>query len=141
MTILRGQIIGPPADSVRPENHARPTKEIEPHSRIRITVQDVSLMDAPSVQIACQEILTGPSGLSFPIAFEIPYDPLQIQGRHTYSVSARVTARGGAIGGCHANQEGEDEVLTWITMTRHTAAFQPSGMAPEGPVTIDVERV
>ncbi|KAF9977213.1 hypothetical protein BGZ73_006686 [Actinomortierella ambigua] len=147
-TVLQGLIVGPPADSVRPENHAQLNVGIEPNSRIRVTLQDVSMMDAPSVEIGSQEIFTGPYIAPFPIVFQIPYNPTRLQGLphyHTYSVSARVTTTTAAKEDrSQVSVEGDvddDGVLTWITMTQHTVEFQPPEMTPLGSVTIDVERV
>ncbi|KAG0235679.1 hypothetical protein BGW42_004918 [Actinomortierella wolfii] len=142
LAVLKGHIYGPPPDSVRPENHTgRPNTGIEPYSRIRITLEDVSLMDAPSVPVASQELLTGSRGLIFPIDFHIDYDPELLKDHHTYSISARVTACGGGLTGYREGVDSDDEPLTWITMTRHTVDFVHPAMTPLGSVTIHVERV
>ncbi len=55
---------------------------------LQVTLEDVSLADAPAVVIAThtEENLGAP-----PYAFSLAYDPARIDARHTYSVRARVT--------------------------------------------------
>ncbi|MGI2820026.1 YbaY family lipoprotein [Vibrio fluvialis] len=59
---------------------------------VTVTLQDVSLMDAPAKVIATQTFET--KGKQVPFAFELTYDSAQIDARHTYSVSARIELNG-----------------------------------------------
>jgi len=61
---------------------------LRPGSTFDAYLEDVSRADAVAIVIGQIRIedLTGP-----PIAFEIPYDPQQIDERFTYSVRARIT--------------------------------------------------
>ncbi|WP_081454187.1 YbaY family lipoprotein [Vibrio furnissii] len=59
---------------------------------VTVTLQDVSLMDAPAKVIATQTFET--KGKQVPFAFELAYDSAQIDARHTYSVSARIELNG-----------------------------------------------
>jgi len=72
-------------------------------SRLIVTVSDVSLMDAPSVTIAQTEIKT--EGRQVPLAFSLSYDPVRIEPRRSYAVSARIL-------------DGQGQ-LAWITDTRN----------------------
>jgi putative lipoprotein len=56
---------------------------------IEVTLADVSLADAPAKVISTQKIEAG--GKQPPFAYELAYDPAQIDPKHTYSVSARIT--------------------------------------------------
>lgn len=62
---------------------------LPPTAVIEVTLQDVSLADAPAKTISTQKIEAG--GKQPPFAYELVYDPAQIDPRNTYSVSARIT--------------------------------------------------
>lgn len=72
-------------------------------SRLIVTINDVSLADAPSVTIAQTEKKT--EGEQVPLAFSLTYDPGRIEPRRSYAVSARIL-------------DGQGQ-LAWITDTRH----------------------
>lgn len=57
----------------------------------KATLEDVSLMDAPSVTLG--EVVISPAG-QIPIAFEIKYNENDIKKGHRYSVRARITVDG-----------------------------------------------
>ncbi|MEH0666316.1 YbaY family lipoprotein [Vibrio scophthalmi] len=59
---------------------------------VTVTLQDVSLADAPAKVIAKQQFSA--DGAQVPFTFELSYDPSQIDARHTYSVSARIEVDG-----------------------------------------------
>jgi putative lipoprotein len=65
---------------------------LPPTAVIEVTLQDVSLADAPAKVISTQTIEAG--GQQPPFAYELAYDPAQIDPRNTYSVSARITEGG-----------------------------------------------
>jgi putative lipoprotein len=62
---------------------------LPPTAMIEVTLQDISLADAPAKVISTQQIEAG--GRQPPFAYELAYDPAQIDPRNTYSVSARIT--------------------------------------------------
>ena len=62
---------------------------LPPTAMIEVTLQDISLADAPAKVISTQKIEAG--GQQPPFAYELVYDPAQIDPRNTYSVSARIT--------------------------------------------------
>jgi putative lipoprotein len=55
---------------------------------IEVTLQDISLADAPAKVISTQKIEAG--GKQPPFAYELKYDPAQIDPKNTYSISARI---------------------------------------------------
>ena len=56
----------------------------------RVTLQDVSLEDAPAKKIAEQVIK---DLKKFPIPFEVEYDPALIEKGHTYAVQVRIETK------------------------------------------------
>src|SRR6516162_2634860 len=56
----------------------------------RVTLQDVSLEDAPAKKIGEQVIK---DLKKFPIKFEVEYDPAVIEKGHTYAVQVRIETR------------------------------------------------
>jgi putative lipoprotein len=62
---------------------------LPPTAVIEVTLQDVSLADAPAKVISTQRIEAG--GKQPPFPYELSYDPAQIDPRLIYSVSARIT--------------------------------------------------
>ncbi len=62
---------------------------LSPAAVIEVTLADVSRADAPAIVISTQRIEAG--GKQPPFAYELSYDPVQIDPKHTYSVSARIT--------------------------------------------------
>ena len=86
---------------------------LPPDSRVIVTISDVSLMDAPSVTIAQNQIST--AGQQVPISFAVSYDRARIQPGRTYAVSARILDRRGQ--------------LIWITDTRNP--LPPPGQSME----------
>jgi uncharacterized lipoprotein YbaY len=59
---------------------------------LSVTLQDVSVADAPAMVLSSQTIEL--TDQDFPIPFELPYDLGSIVENHTYSVAARVEAGG-----------------------------------------------
>jgi putative lipoprotein len=86
---------------------------LPPDSRVVVTISDVSLMDAPSVTIAQNQINT--AGQQVPISFAVSYDRARIQPGRSYAVSARILDRRGQ--------------LIWITDTRNP--LPPPGQSIE----------
>jgi putative lipoprotein len=67
---------------------------LTPDSRLELALQDVSLADAAATTIATT-VIDNPG--QSPIAFTIEYPAGEIDGRHTYSISAKVLDRGKLI--------------------------------------------
>ncbi|PJI88249.1 hypothetical protein DAH55_16665 [Sphingomonas koreensis] len=86
---------------------------LPPDSRVIVTISDVSLMDAPSVTIAQNQITT--AGQQVPISFAVSYDRARIQPGRTYAVSARILDKRGQ--------------LAWITDTQNP--LPPPGQSIE----------
>lgn len=61
---------------------------LPPDAVVIVQIQDISLADAPATVIGEQIIQT--DGAQVPFAFEIPYDPAEIEARRTYSLAARI---------------------------------------------------
>jgi uncharacterized lipoprotein YbaY len=67
---------------------------LPPDATVVVKLVDVSRADAPAVVLAEQKIV--PEG-SVPVAFELEYDPAQIDERMSYAVQARIEAGGGLM--------------------------------------------
>ena len=80
---------------------------LPPSAEIEVRIDDVSLADAPSRTIARQAF--GSDGQQVPIAFLLRFDRKQIDPKHSYAVSARIT--------------GDDGKLMFITDTRNSVTF------------------
>ncbi|CAK7064678.1 YbaY family lipoprotein [Saezia sanguinis] len=61
-------------------------------AQLTVSLNDVSLADAPAKVLSRQEINT--AGKQVPISFTLTYDPTQVQANHTYSISARIEQQG-----------------------------------------------
>ena len=57
----------------------------------RVTLQDVSLADAPAKKVG-ERVIKGLK--KFPIPFEVDYDPTAIVKGHTYAVQVRIETKG-----------------------------------------------
>lgn len=64
---------------------------LPPQAVLSVTLQDVSLADAPAIELARQQ---GPVSGQVPLPFHLDYNPQQIDPRHRYSVSARIELDG-----------------------------------------------
>lgn len=64
---------------------------LPPAATLSVSLQDVSLMDAPAVTLANQ---AGPVKGNVPLPFHLTYDPTQIKAGHRYAVSARIELDG-----------------------------------------------
>lgn len=76
--------------TVTPE--APPVSELPAGATLSVTLQDVSVADAPAMVLSSQTIEL--TDQDFPIPFELPYELGSIVDNHTYSVAARVQAGG-----------------------------------------------
>ena len=64
---------------------------LPPSATLSVTLQDVSLADAPAVVLDEQK---GPVKGQVPLPFHLSYDPAQVKPGHRYSVSARIEVNG-----------------------------------------------
>jgi putative lipoprotein len=64
---------------------------LPPSATLSVSLQDVSLADAPAVVLARQ---SGPVNAQVPLPFHLQYDPEQLQPGHRYAVSARIESDG-----------------------------------------------
>ena len=64
---------------------------LTPNAAVEIKLQDVSRADAPAVTMG-EQIIENPGQV--PIAFEIEYDPADIDDRFTYAIGVRITESG-----------------------------------------------
>ena len=65
------------------------------NATLTVTLEDVSLADAPSKVLSTQTIEL--AGETFPVAFELPYGLGDIAETNTYRVAARVTSGGDVL--------------------------------------------
>ncbi|SDU00920.1 MULTISPECIES: YbaY family lipoprotein [Pseudomonas fluorescens group] len=93
---------------------------LPPSATLSLSLQDVSLADAPAVVLAQQK---GPIEGQVPLPFHLSYDPAQVKPGHRYSVSARIEVNG---------------ELMFITTENH--AVQLDGNDPQ-PLKIRVDAV
>ncbi|MCQ6258949.1 YbaY family lipoprotein [Pseudomonas sp. Q11] len=90
---------------------------LPPTAVLSVSLQDVSLADAPAVVLDEQ---SGPVKGQVPLPFHLSYDPAQVKPGHRYAVSARIEA---------------DGQLMFITTEQHTV--QLDGKDPQ-PLKIRV---
>ena len=91
---------------------------LPPSATLSVSLQDVSLADAPAVVLDEQK---GPVKGQVPLPFHLSYDPAQVKPGHRYSVSARIEVNG---------------ELMFITTENH--AVQLDGKDPQ-PLKIRVD--
>jgi putative lipoprotein len=93
---------------------------LPPTATLSVSLQDVSLADAPAVVLDEQK---GQVNGQVPLPFHLSYDPAQVKPGHRYSVSARIEV---------------DGKLLFITTEHH--AVQLDGKDP-APLKIRVDAV
>jgi putative lipoprotein len=64
---------------------------LPPTAQVTVSLQDVSLADAPAVDLAQQQLKLG---RQVPLAFHLDYDRNQVQTGHAYALSARIEDNG-----------------------------------------------
>lgn len=85
---------------------------LPPAAILSVSLQDVSLADAPAVTLAEQK---GPVNGQVPLPFHLSYDPAQVKPGHSYSVSARIEL---------------DGKLMFITTERHSVQLNGQDSQP-----------
>jgi putative lipoprotein len=113
----------PPAEqpvSVTGNITYRERMALPPTAQVEVTLADVSLMDAPSKTIAQQSFTA--DGRQVPFAFSLTIDQRQLDPRHSYAVSARITDASGR--------------LMFITDTRNSVTFDGRRAIDLGMLTL-----
>ncbi|MGH6696818.1 YbaY family lipoprotein [Sphingopyxis sp.] len=113
----------PPAEkpvSVTGSITYRERMALPPTAQVEVTLSDVSLMDAPSKTIAQQSFTA--DGRQVPFGFTLTVDQRQLDPRHSYAVSARITDASGK--------------LMFITDTRNSVAFDGRRTVDMGMLTL-----
>jgi putative lipoprotein len=113
----------PPAEqpvSVTGSITYRERMALPPTAQVEVTLADVSLMDAPSKTIARQSFTA--DGRQVPFAFSLTVDQRQLDPRHSYAVSARITDASGR--------------LMFITDTRNSVTFDGRPAIDLGMLTL-----
>ena len=64
---------------------------LPPAATLSVSLQDVSLADAPAVVLAEQK---GPVKGQVPLPFHLSYDPAKVEPNHRYSINARIEVDG-----------------------------------------------
>lgn len=85
---------------------------LPPTATLSVSLQDVSLADAPAVILDEQN---GPVKGQVPLPFHLSYDPAQVKPGHRYSVSARIEVNG---------------QLMFITTEHHAVQLDGSDLQP-----------
>lgn len=93
---------------------------LPPGATLSVSLQDVSLMDAPAVTLANQH---GPIQGNVPLPFHLDYDPCAVKPGHRYAVVARIKA---------------DGKLLFITTKHHAVTLD--GNDPQ-PLRVKVDQV
>ena len=93
---------------------------LPPTTRIEVKLDDVSLADAPSRTLASQRFAA--EGKQVPFAFALTVDRVDLDPRHSYAVSARITDADGK--------------LMFITDTRNSVTFTSSSTVDMGVLTL-----
>ena len=93
---------------------------LPPTAQIEVTLADVSLADAPSRTLASPRVAAG--GKQVPFAFALTVDRADLDPRHSYAVSARITDADGK--------------LMFITDTRNSVTFTSGSTVDMGMLTL-----
>ncbi len=93
---------------------------LPPSARIEVRLDDVSLADAPARTLARQAFTA--DGKQVPLPFTLTVDRAQLDPRHSYALSARVT--------------GDDGKLMFITDTRNSVAFKVGSAIDMGTLNL-----
>jgi putative lipoprotein len=71
----------------------RVPRQLPPDARVRVTLEDVSLADAPASVLGEQVFPT--HGRQVPLSFEVSFDPAEIDPRHSYGIRALIESPDG----------------------------------------------
>jgi uncharacterized lipoprotein YbaY len=71
----------------------RVPQQLPPDARVRVTLEEVSLADAPASVLGEQVFPT--HGRQVPLSFELSFDPGQIDARHSYGIRALIESPDG----------------------------------------------
>ena len=93
---------------------------LPPTARIEVRLDDVSRADAPATNMATQSFAS--EGKQVPFAFTLTVDRADIDPRHSYAVSARITDADGK--------------LMFITDTRNSVTFDSRSVIDLGTLML-----
>lgn len=93
---------------------------LPPTARIEVRLDDVSRADAPATNVATQSFAS--EGKQVPFAFTLTVDRADIDPRHSYAVSARITDADGK--------------LMFITDTRNSVTFDSRSVIDLGTLML-----
>ncbi len=93
---------------------------LPPTARIEVRLDDVSRADAPATNMATQSFVS--EGKQVPFAFTLTVDRADIDPRHSYAVSARITDADGK--------------LMFITDTRNSVTFDSRSVIDLGTLML-----
>ena len=93
---------------------------LPPTAQIEVRLDDVSLADAPATNMATQSFAS--EGRQAPFAFTLTVDRADIDPRHSYAVSARITDADGK--------------LMFITDTRNSVTFDSRSVIDLGTLLL-----
>ena len=93
---------------------------LPPTAQIEVRLDDVSRADAPATNMATQSFAG--EGKQVPFAFTLTVDRADIDPRHSYAVSARITDAGGK--------------LMFITDTRNSVTFDSRSVIDLGTLML-----
>ncbi len=93
---------------------------LPPSAQIEVRLDDVSLADAPARNLARQAFAA--DGKQVPLPFTLTVDRAQLDPRHSYAVSARISDASGR--------------LMFITDTRNSVAFDGRSRIDMGTLTL-----
>ena len=93
---------------------------LPPTAQIEVKLDDVSLADAPANNMATQSFAS--EGKQVPFAFSLTVDRADIDPKHSYAVSARIT--------------GPDGKLLFITDTRNSVTFDSRSVIDLGTLAL-----
>ena len=85
---------------------------LPPTATLEVSLQDVSLADAPAVTLAKQ---SGQIKGQVPLPFHLTYDPAEVKPGHNYAVSARIE---------------QDGKLLFVTTERNTVDLDAKYLRP-----------
>lgn len=86
---------------------------LPPEAVLSVSLQDVSLADAPAVELSKQSRPT--EGRQVPLPFTLTYNPNQLKSGHRYAVSARIEVSG---------------KLLWVTTEQHSVTLDSQASSP-----------
>ncbi len=70
------------------------SNKIDKNARIEVALRDISLMDTAAKLIASSTLS---NAITFPVSYQLIYNPSDIKAHQTYAISVRITSPGGKL--------------------------------------------